>query len=113
MNRAPVAIAIGTEGTGPVLSQLIRAAIDRMLSPRLGRIAEIANGLRQRVGETLPAGAPRRRFWAAFFSGAPARAIERGDEAAALAAVSDMLAGAGPKAGSVALVGAGPAPRTC
>ena len=41
VNRAPVAIAIGTEGAGPVLAQMIRARIDRMLSPSLGRLATL------------------------------------------------------------------------
>ncbi|RVD54412.1 NAD(P)-dependent oxidoreductase, partial [Mesorhizobium sp. M7A.F.Ca.ET.027.03.2.1] len=36
VNRAPVAIAIGTEGAGPVLAQMLRGRIDRMLSPSLG-----------------------------------------------------------------------------
>ncbi|TIP77405.1 MAG: uroporphyrinogen-III C-methyltransferase, partial [Mesorhizobium sp.] len=30
VNRAPVAIAIGTEGAGPVLAQMLRSRIDRM-----------------------------------------------------------------------------------
>ena len=42
VNRAPVCIAIGTEGAAPVLSQLIRARIDRMLSPSLGALASLA-----------------------------------------------------------------------
>jgi uroporphyrin-III C-methyltransferase/precorrin-2 dehydrogenase/sirohydrochlorin ferrochelatase len=33
VNRAPVVIAIGTEGAGPVLAQMLRVRIDRMLSP--------------------------------------------------------------------------------
>lgn len=35
VNRAPVAVAIGTEGAGPVLAQMIRAQVDQILSPSL------------------------------------------------------------------------------
>ena len=38
VNRAPLAIAIGTEGAGPVLAQIVRAKIDRLLSPSLGAL---------------------------------------------------------------------------
>ena len=34
VNRAPVAVAIGTEGAGPVLAQMIRAQIDQLLQTR-------------------------------------------------------------------------------
>src|SRR5690606_10673538 len=39
VNRAPVAVAIGTGGAGPVLAQKIRARIDEMLAPSLGSLA--------------------------------------------------------------------------
>ncbi|MGG2477720.1 precorrin-2 dehydrogenase/sirohydrochlorin ferrochelatase family protein, partial [Rhizobium sp. BR5] len=42
VTRAPLAIAIGTEGAGPVLAQMIRARIDQMLSPSLGKLARLA-----------------------------------------------------------------------
>ncbi len=45
VNRAPVAVAIGTEGAGPVLAQMIRAQVDQMLSPSLGRLATLAQTL--------------------------------------------------------------------
>ena len=45
VNRAPVAVAIGTEGAGPVLAQMIRAQIDQLLSPSLGALASLATGL--------------------------------------------------------------------
>src|SRR5690606_37152156 len=38
VNRAPVCVAIGTEGTSPVLAQSIRARIDHLLSPALGSL---------------------------------------------------------------------------
>jgi uroporphyrin-III C-methyltransferase/precorrin-2 dehydrogenase/sirohydrochlorin ferrochelatase len=42
VNRAPVAVAIGTEGAGPVLSQMIRAQIDQILARWRGSPISIA-----------------------------------------------------------------------
>ncbi len=108
VNRAPLAIAIGTEGAGPVLAQMIRARIDQLLSPSLGPLAALASGLRERVERLVPKGAPRRRFWSEFFAGAPARAMAAGDALAARDAASELLTGAPSAPGHVALVGAGP-----
>jgi uroporphyrin-III C-methyltransferase/precorrin-2 dehydrogenase/sirohydrochlorin ferrochelatase len=107
VNRAPVAIAIGTEGAGPVLAQMLRGRIDRMLSPSLGRLAALAASFRT-AAETLPKGNRRRRFWSEFFAGAPAKAIEAGEFAEAHGAALDLLAANGPARGHIALVGAGP-----
>lgn len=108
VNRAPVAIAIGTEGAGPVLAQLIRARIDRMLSPQLGALATLAAGFRDAVERLLPKGNVRRGFWREFFEGAPARALESGQLAEAHDAASELLLQNGASKGHVALVGAGP-----
>ncbi len=108
VNRAPVAVAIGTEGAGPVLAQMIRARIDRMLSPSLGRLASLAADLRARVEDLVPRGNARRRFWSDFFSGKPARAMEIGHFAEAQEAAEELLARRSRREGHVALVGAGP-----
>lgn len=108
VNRAPVAVAIGTEGAGPVLAQMIRARIDRMLSPSLGRLATLAASLRDRVEHLVPKGNLRRRFWKSFFEGAPARAMEIGHFDEAQEAAEELLARRLERRGHVALVGAGP-----
>ncbi|MGS1094159.1 siroheme synthase CysG [Aquamicrobium terrae] len=108
VNRAPVAVAIGTEGAGPVLAQMIRSRIDRMLPPSLGSLAALAVSFREAAERLLPKGAPRRRFWREFFEGAPARAVAGGDIAAGHEAASGLLANPERAFGHVALVGAGP-----
>ena len=108
VNRAPVAVAIGTEGAGPVLAQMLRARIDQLLPPSLGLLAKLALSYRDLAEKLLPRGSVRRRFWQAFFDGAPARAIAAGDEESATVAASALLAARGKTAGHVALVGAGP-----
>ncbi|WP_265515994.1 siroheme synthase CysG [Nitratireductor luteus] len=108
VNRAPVAVAIGTEGAGPILAQMLRAAIDRMLPPSLGRLAALAAAYRDRVETSVPKGAARRRFWKSFFTGAASRAIARCDEASARNAAEGLLSNNGVETGHIALVGAGP-----
>jgi uroporphyrin-III C-methyltransferase/precorrin-2 dehydrogenase/sirohydrochlorin ferrochelatase len=108
VNRAPVAIAIGTEGAGPVLAQMIRARIDQMLAPSLGSLATLAASFRDAADSLLPKGNSRRRFWRAFFTGAPARALAAGQIEQARDAAAELLLSGASAGGHVALVGAGP-----
>lgn len=91
VNRAPVAVAIGTQGTGPVLAQMLRARIDQMLAPSLGPLARLAAGYRDTVDRLLPRGRLRRDFWRQFFSGSVERAIADGDEAGARRAAARLI----------------------
>lgn len=108
VNRAPVAVAIGTEGAGPVLAQMIRAQVDQILSPSIGRLASLANGYREAVDRILPRGVTRRVFWRRFFQGAVADAVNNGDIALARRTADTLLNAQGKAAGHVWLVGAGP-----
>ncbi len=108
VNRAPVAVAIGTEGAGPVLAQIIRARVDRMLPPALGDLARLAMSYRPAVERLVPRGAARRVFWRRFFTGAPAEAVGGGDVSAARRAATRMLRNVEDLPGRVWLVGAGP-----
>lgn len=108
VNRAPVAIAIGTEGAGPVLAQMIRARIDQMLSPSLGALAQLATSYRIAVDRLLPRGVARRIFWRRFFSGAVADALNVGNLSEARRAATRMLRAHENVEGHVWLVDAGP-----
>ena len=108
VNRAPVAVAIGTEGAGPVLAQIIRARIDRMLPPSLGDLARLAAGYRRAVERIVPRGVARRIFWRRFFTGAPAEAVADGDLSAARRDATRLLRSLEDVPGRVWLVGAGP-----
>lgn len=110
VNRAPIAVAIGTEGAGPVLAQMIRADVDRLLPRSLGRLANLATSYRGAAEKLLPRGVARRLFWRAFFKGDVADAVDAGEISNARrhatrllkAAVNDRVEG------RVYLVGAGP-----
>ena len=67
VDRDPVVVAIGTEGTAPVLARQIKADVEAMLPQHLGRLARAARFFRARVSERLSPGRSRRRFWKAFF----------------------------------------------
>ncbi len=109
VNRAPIAVAIGTEGAGPVLSQMIRAEIDRRLPKTLGRLARLAEDCRAAVDRTVPRGSARRAFWRRFFRGDVAAAVEKGDVAGARRnAVRLMRGNSSAEPGRIFLVGAGP-----
>ena len=108
VNRAPLAVAIGSEGTAPVLTRHVRARIEAMLAPAFGDLAALAERLRERVGKTLSTVALRRHYWAWFFSGPVSEKVFAGriDEAE-IAAVA-LLEIDPVRSGHVSLVGAGP-----
>jgi uroporphyrin-III C-methyltransferase / precorrin-2 dehydrogenase / sirohydrochlorin ferrochelatase len=109
VDRDPVVIAIGTEGTAPVLGQGIRAKIDAMLPQKLGALAARAATLRGRVAEAVPQGNRRRSFWHSFFFGGPREALFNGDDVAFALEVNDAIYDSSkPPVGRVSLVGAGP-----
>ena len=92
VDRDPVVVAIGTEGTAPILGQGLRARIDAMLPQALGDLARAAQGLRERVAETIPAGNRRRGFWYRFFFGDVREAFIAGATCNYLAGVENLFA---------------------
>ncbi|RYE08806.1 MAG: uroporphyrinogen-III C-methyltransferase [Hyphomicrobiales bacterium] len=53
IEHAPLTVAVSTEGDAPVLARLVRARIEAMLSPEIGRLARLAGSLRERVAASL------------------------------------------------------------
>ena len=91
VDRDPVVVAIGTEGTAPVLAQNIRAKVDALLPVNLGAFTRRAAALRGLVAEKLAHGLPRRAFWTDFFFGSVAEAVKSNDEVAYELALGDAL----------------------
>ena len=102
VERAPLTVAISTEGAAPVLARLVRARIEAMLAPEVGALARLAGRMRASVVRLLPDGAARRRYFEALV-GSPLVASERDAEALLAAHVSGHEA-----SGIVHLIGAGP-----
>ncbi|MBT9385575.1 siroheme synthase CysG [Pseudooceanicola sp. CBS1P-1] len=112
VDRDPVVVAIGTEGTAPVLGRAIKTEVETLLHPRLGAFAALAGRLRDAVAERI-APAARRGFWEWVFAGEAFAKHRQGDEHAAADLLKQAIAeGRAPQAvGRISLVGAGPGAR--
>jgi uroporphyrin-III C-methyltransferase/precorrin-2 dehydrogenase/sirohydrochlorin ferrochelatase len=108
VNRAPLAVAVASEGVAPVLSRHVRARIEAMLAPAFGDLAGLAERLRERAARKLASLPERRRFWARFFSGPVAEYVFAGRIDDAEAEANRVLEIDPVFSGHVSLVGAGP-----
>jgi len=109
VDRSPVIVSIGTEGTSPSLARAVKTDLEARLPSKLGALANIINGLRARVKNSIPSLATRQLFWADIFDGKDLINQLRvsGDELTRR--VEDKLAGHNEeKIGHVSLVGSGP-----
>ena len=112
VDRDPVTVAIGTEGTAPVLARSIKSDIEQLLPSAVGVLARVANKFRERVSHL--SSKDRRALWSQFFGREGQRAYTTGGEALARkrleGLVSDVLGAelAQGRNGFVSLVGAGP-----
>lgn len=93
VDRDPVVVAIGTEGTAPVLGRQIKSQIEIMLEPRLGRFAAMAGKLREKVARQVPA-TKKRAFWSWVFEGSP-RSLHGQGDAEGVAKLLDQIISAG------------------
>ena len=110
VDRSPVVVAIGTEGTAPVLARQIKTRLEQMLEPRLGDLAAIAGRLRGRAAMRLGP-RDRRDLWRWVFDGPVRRSHASGQEREAIQSIKAAIETGDfreDNAGSVALVGAGP-----
>lgn len=111
VDRDPVVVAIGTEGTAPVLARQVKSKVEEILPPTLGGLAAAAGRLRGAVAHRVPR-ARRRAFWRWVFADAPRDSWVRGAERDAMVQIKSAIAAGGPPeradAGSITLIGAGP-----
>jgi len=109
IDRDPVVVSIGTEGTSPGLARAIKAEIEMMLPEALGKIALKTKALREEVKELMPSLSKRQAFWANIFGAKDLSAQLSLSEEELERRVKQSLAGQDVnKPGSVTLVGAGP-----
>jgi uroporphyrin-III C-methyltransferase / precorrin-2 dehydrogenase / sirohydrochlorin ferrochelatase len=105
VNRAPIVVAVSTDGAAPVLGQAIRARIESVLPLGLSDWARAAKEWRPRLRQLLPDFPTRRAFWKRFSEAA----WRQTGRAPAEADFRALLADTPPRPrGSVTLVGAGP-----
>lgn len=111
VDRDPVTVAIGTEGTSPVLARMLKARIESWLPAGFGSVAALSMRFRQRVQSGISVPALRRRVWERLLTGSFRAHALAGDEPAASREVAREIAAveAGVSApGIVSLVGCGP-----
>lgn len=110
VDRDPVVVAIGTEGTAPVLARQIKTQVEQMLEPGLGDLAALAGRLRDSAAARL-APRVRRDLWRWVFNSTPRQrhAAGAGRDTAQMIKQAIATGEFGQEGGgSVALVGAGP-----
>lgn len=108
IDRAPVSIAVASEGDAPVLARLIRARIEAALSPNLGALARLAGSMRTRVAGLLPGARARRYYEELVTSPEVEAAFLHGEGSAKAEALLDQHVAEGDSPGVVWLIGAGP-----
>lgn len=110
VDRDPVVVAIGTEGTAPVLARQIKTKLEHMLEPRIGDLAALAGRLRHAAAARLAPRA-RRDLWRWVFNDSPRQLFVSGAERDAAKMIKTAIEtgnfGA-TQGGSVSIVGAGP-----
>lgn len=112
VDRGAVTIALSTGGAAPILARDIRSAMESVIPPGVGLLAEAAQGLRDAVKRVAPSVDQRRRFWEFALRGPAATLADSGDEPgtrrALVQALDAFREGEAREAGIVHLVGAGP-----
>ena len=111
VDRSPVVVAISSSGSAPVLARQIRARIEALLPAGLGRLASLADDLREKVKRRIADFDTRRHFWEQVFESNIAELAYAGRGEAAQEALQQALDRAGsadPQVGEVYLVGSGP-----
>ena len=98
VDRAPLVVAIGTEGAAPVMGQRVKTRLEAWLSPSLGPFLSGLAALRPVLAEARPGPTPR-AFWNWIMDGPRLRA-EAGDVAGALAEVEAAIAAGGAPVGA-------------
>ena len=112
VDRAPVTVAIGTEGAAPILAREIKTRLESWLPANFGTLAQHAQSLREEIARRIPDSRARRHLWQRLLQGPFRRAVLSGAEAEAGRILAAELQGEGAPAvsqpGRVALIGCGP-----
>ena len=112
VERGPLTIAIGSNGSAPVMVRHLRTQLEAMLPQRMGDLGDLVQRFRDQVRAKFPQIDLRRRFWDKHLNGLAAEKVLAGQSAAADVIVGTDLDLPGTdldlSLGEVYLVGAGP-----
>lgn len=76
VDRDPITIAVGSDGTAPVLSRMIRTRIEATLPASVSVLGKLAKDYRDQVKSSLTDLQQRREFWENVFSGKVRELVE-------------------------------------
>jgi uroporphyrin-III C-methyltransferase/precorrin-2 dehydrogenase/sirohydrochlorin ferrochelatase len=108
VDRAPITVAVSSGGTAPVLARLIRARIEALVPPAIGRLAAIADEFKAEIRRRLPDTALRRRVLERALGGRVGDLVAAGQDDAARREMARQIEEGADPSGIVYLVGAGP-----
>ncbi|MEH6835395.1 MULTISPECIES: NAD(P)-dependent oxidoreductase [Falsihalocynthiibacter] len=94
VDRDPVVVAIGTEGTAPVLARQIKTRMEELLEPNLGDLAALVGRLRDSAAHHLGP-IQRRDLWRWVFTASPRADFTAGRERPAALAIKNAIANGG------------------
>ncbi|MFT7214079.1 MAG: uroporphyrin-III C-methyltransferase/precorrin-2 dehydrogenase/sirohydrochlorin ferrochelatase [Granulosicoccus sp.] len=110
VDRDPVVVAIGTEGTAPVLARKIKSQNESELAPNLGTLARVSEANRD-AALVLPTSKARRQCWKTFFDKVGPQALAANGVEGAQSELQTLFAEhlkRGQRDARVSIVGAGP-----
>jgi len=108
VNRNPLIVSISSSGSAPVLARKMREKIEKILPHNLGKLAQYADSLRDKIKKLLPTMQQRKKFWEKFFSSQmSSRILNTGFKPSATELNNHLLTKLNEE-GEVSLVGAGP-----
>jgi len=104
IDRAPLTVAVASDGTAPLLARMVRIRIEALLPSGYGRLATLAQSFRTELRRRLPDVRQRRRALERALAGAAAEFALAGREAEARAAFAQALEEGAEIAGLVFLI---------
>jgi len=107
VDRSPVIVSIGTEGTSPGLARALKADMEAKLPKTLGALAHKVLELRNKLKALMPEISDRQAVWAKVFGGALEDKLAL-DEVTVQKRYDQVLFGTTENKGHVWIVGAGP-----
>lgn len=109
IDRSPIIVAVSSAGKAPVLARLLREKLEAILPQHLGKLANYAGYLRQKVKTVYGSLTERRRFWEKLFvHDRLAQALANNDSEQVEQLTAKLFAEPIENRGEVVLVGAGP-----
>lgn len=109
IDRSPLMIAVSSGGNAPVLARLLRERLEAILPQHLGKLADTAGQLRQRVKTHFQDMSQRRRWWEKLFNHHRlAQSLANNDTQQSDAYIEELFSQPVEHHGEVVLVGAGP-----